>query len=197
MPPHTGLAGALFSSVQQRVLGILFGQPDRSFGSAELIRMAGAGTGAVHRFLVRLADAGLVTTTRVGNQKLYRANRSSPIFGELHGLVVKTVGLVEPLRHALEPFGEKLRAAFVYGSVAKGTDTARSDVDLLVVTDEVDYFDLFHALQPAEEMLARKVSPHVLTQEEWTTRRAAEDSFVARIAAQPQIFVIGSPDDLA
>jgi predicted transcriptional regulator len=92
-----GLADALFSPVQQKVLALLFGQPHRRFQSAELIRLAGSGTGAAHRQLSRLADVGLVTVTRIGNQKHYEANRTSPVFDELHGLVIKTVGLVEPL----------------------------------------------------------------------------------------------------
>ena len=131
---QSGLAAALFSPVLQRVLGLLFGQPDRSFQSAELIRLAGSGTGAAHRVLTRLAAVGLVTVTHSGNQKHYRANRSSPIFEELHGLIVKTVGVVEPLRRALEVQADDVRAAFVYGSVAKGTDKAGSDIDLMVVS---------------------------------------------------------------
>ena len=90
--PSTGLADVLFSPVQQRVLALLVGQPGRSFQSAEVIALAGSGTGAVHRQLVRLAESRLVTVTRVGNQKHYQANRDSPVFSELHGLVVKTMG---------------------------------------------------------------------------------------------------------
>src|SRR6266545_6585662 len=109
------LAGALFTPVQQRVLGLLFGQPDRRFQSAELIRLARGGTGAVHRQLARLAAVGLVTVTRSGNQKHYQANRESPVFTELHGLIVKTVGVAEPLRRALKAKAGEIRAAFVYG----------------------------------------------------------------------------------
>src|SRR5438105_9537546 len=99
--PARGLADALFSPVQQRVLALLYGQPQRRFQSAELIRLAKGGTGGVHRVLTRLANAGLVTVTPAGNQKFYQANRESPVFAELHGLVVKTVGLAAPLRKAL------------------------------------------------------------------------------------------------
>ena len=97
----SGLADALFSPVQQRVLGLLFGQPERRFQSAELIRLARSGTGAVHRVLTTLAEAGLITRTASGNHKYYQANRRSPVFAELHGLVVKTVGVVGPLQRAL------------------------------------------------------------------------------------------------
>ncbi len=195
--PRSGLADALFSPVQQRVLGLLFGQPDRRFQSAELIRLADSGTGAVHRQLSRLERAGWVTVVRAGNQKHYQANPASPAFAELRGLVVKTVGVLEPLRRALATKAQDLRAAFVYGSVAKGTDTARSDIDLLVISDRLGYQDLFDALQPVERALARPVNPNVVSLAEWRTRRAKKDSFIARIASQPRLFVIGSDDDLA
>src|SRR5207247_2825095 len=117
---------------QQRLLELLYGQPQRRFQTAELIRLAVSGTGAAHRFLTRLADAGLVTVSRSGNQKHYQANRHSPIFSELHRLVVKTVGVVGPLRRALAPFAQRIAAAFVYGSFAKCADPARGDIEVLV-----------------------------------------------------------------
>lgn len=194
---RASLAGALFTPVQQRVLGLLFGQPDRRFQSAELIRLARSGTGAAHRQLARLAAAGLVTVTRTGNQKHYQARRDSPVFAELHGLIVKTVGLAEPLRRALQPKAAGIRAAFVYGSVAKGTDKAGSDIDLMVISHGLRYPDLFEALQATEAALARPVNPTVMTLGEWRAKRSRKDSFVARLAAQPKLFVIGSDDDLA
>lgn len=193
---RTGLADALFTPVQGRVLGLLFGQPERRFQSAELIRLANGGTGAVHRQLGRLADSGLVTVTRTGNQKHYQARQDCPVFAELHGLVVKTVGLVEPIRKALEPLAPRIRAAFVFGSVAKRTETAGSDVDLLVLSEALTYSDLFEALQPAEAVLGRTVNPSVFTPAEWRLRRAEADSFASRIALQPRVFVIGGDDDL-
>jgi len=194
---RTGLADALFTPVQQRVLGLLFGQPESRFQSAELIRLAKGGTGAVHRQLARLAAVGLVTVTRSGNQKHYQANRESPVFTELHGLIVKTVGVAEPLRQALEAKASEIRAAFVYGSVAKRGDKARSDIDLMVISDTLRYPDLFQTLQKAEAVLARTVNPTVLAVAEWRAKSARKDSFVSRVAAQPKLFVIGSDDDLS
>ena len=191
-----GLADALFPRVQQRVLALLFGQPDRRFQSAELIRLAESGTGAVHRQLRRLADAGWVTVLRAGNQKHYQANRASPAFAELHGLIVKTVAVVEPLRRALTTKSRDIRAAFVYGSLAKGTDKAGSDVDVMVISERLGYQDLFEALQAAERVLARPVNPNVMSLAEWRAKLAKKDSFAARIAAQPRLFVIGSDDEL-
>jgi predicted nucleotidyltransferase len=194
---RSGLAAALFSPVLRRVLGLLFGQPDRSFQSAELIRLAGSGTGATHRVLTRLAAVGLVTATRSGNHKHYQANRSSPVFRELQGLIVKTVGVVEPLRRALEARAGDVRAAFVYGSVAKGTDTARSDIDLMVISDRLHHADLFELLQPVEGVLARRVNPTVMSRREWRKKRSDPASFASRVAAGPRLAVIGADDDLA
>ena len=127
-----GLADALFAKVQQRVLGVLFGNPLRSYYANEVIALARSGTGAVQRELGRLEASGLVTVRRVGNQKHYQANAGSPVFEELRALVLKTVGLADVLRAALAPMAKDIRAAFVYGSVAKRQDTATSDIDLMV-----------------------------------------------------------------
>ncbi|MBN1857853.1 nucleotidyltransferase domain-containing protein [Candidatus Bipolaricaulota bacterium] len=191
-----GLAEALFSPVQRKVLGLLFGQPERVFQSAELIRLAASGTGAVHRQLRRLEDAGWVSVSRVGNQKHYRANRDCPAFDELRGLIVKTVGLVEPIRQALEALSSKISVAFVYGSIAKGEARAESDVDLLIVSATLGLADVYERLQDAETTLGRTVNPNILTLEEWKKKRQVPDSFVARIASQPKLFVLGDAHEL-
>ena len=141
--PVRGLADALFAKTQRRVLGLLFGNPDRSFFANEIVRHAESGIGAVRRELAALEAAGLVTAKRIGNQKHYQANRAAPIFEELRGIVVKTFGVADVLREALAPLAAKIRAAFIYGSIAKGSDTATSDIDLMVISDEVAYADLF------------------------------------------------------
>jgi predicted nucleotidyltransferase len=190
-----GLADALFTPVQQRVLGLLFGQPDRSFQSSELIRLARGGTGAVHRQVERLVRVGLVRTRRIGNQKHYQADRDSPIFEELRSLVGKTLGVVAALRESLAPKAHDVVAAFVYGSIASRTDTAASDIDLLVISDVLRYEDVFGALQSAEARIGRTISPRVLTRQEWRRKLAQPGSFVARIAERPRLFVLGSDDE--
>ncbi len=195
-PTHSGLAEALFSPVQMKVLGLLFGQPERVFQSAELIRLADSGTGAVHRQLRRLEDAGWVRVSRVGNQKHYQANQACPAFDELRGLIVKTVGLVEPLRKALEPLSDRIFAAFVYGSIAKGEAHAESDIDLLIVSATLGLADLYEHLHDVETTLGRTVNPNIMTADEWKGKREIPDSFAARIASQPRLFVLGSADDL-
>ncbi|WP_206211955.1 nucleotidyltransferase domain-containing protein [Wenzhouxiangella sp. XN24] len=191
------LAGALFTPVQQRVLGLLFGQPERRYQSAELIRLAGAGTGAVHRLMTRLAATGLVSVESVGNQKFYQANPESPVFNELCGMIQKTVGLAGPLQTALAPLANRITAAFVYGSIAKGVDHAASDIDLMVIADELDYAALYAALTDAEAALSRPINPSVMSAADWRLKLAEKDGFVARIATQPKVFVIGSEHALS
>ena len=192
----TSLADALFSNVQQRVLAYLFGQPERSFFATELIKLAGGGSGAVQRELARLEDSGLVVVTRLGTQKHYQANPKSPIFSELCGIAQKTVGLAEPLRGALKPLAKRIDAAFVFGSVAKRNDTAASDIDVLVLSDSVEYADVFAVLQSAETKLGRTVNPTVYTPSNWRRKRKDGNAFVVRVSAQPKIFLLGSEEDL-
>ncbi len=195
--PCTSLAAALFSNTQQRVLAYLFGQPERSFFATELIGLAGGGSGAVQRELARLAQSGLVTVTRMGNQKHYQANPQSPVFAELCGIVQKTVGLAEPLREALLPFADDIAAAFVFGSVAKRSDTAGSDIDLMVVSDSLSYADLFGALEKAATRLGRTVNPSIYTRQELARRIKQKNAFVTRVLAQPKVWLIGTEDELA
>ena len=138
---RTSMSDALFSGTRRSVIGLLFGQPQRSFCANELITLAGGGSGAVQRELARLTQSGLVVAKALGRQKHYQANPDSPLFGELCGIAAKTMGLAEPLRQVLEPLAPRIEAAFVYGSVAKRNDTAASDIDLMVVSDELSYPD--------------------------------------------------------
>jgi predicted nucleotidyltransferase len=190
------LSNALFSKVQQRVLALIFGHPERSFYASEIIRNVHSGTGAVERELTRLECSGLVSVERIGNQKHYRANQASPIFEEMKSLVVKTMGLAEPIRRALEPYADRITVAFVYGSVAKGTDTAQSDIDLMVIGDELNYAELYGAAQQAENTLHRKISPTFLSPDEWKKKVSQKNSFVNKLSVQPKILIVGSEKDL-
>ena len=191
------LADALFSSTQQRVMGLLFGQPERSFFATELISLAGSGSGSVQRELKRLAGSGLVTLTRVGNQCHYQANPDSPLFDALHDIVLKTSGLAEPLRTALAPLSDRILAACVYGSVAAGADTASSDIDLLLVAEALTLEAAYAALEPVEQRLARKISITLYTPEEFQRRKTGGNAFLTKVLAGPLIPLLGDVNVLA
>ena len=192
-----GLADALFAKVQQRVLAVLFANPARSFYANEIIGMADSGSGAVQRELARLEESGLVSVTRVGRQKHYQANAASPVFEELRALALKTFALTDVLRSALAPLAKGIRAAFVYGSIAKGEDTAASDIDLMVIADELSYADLFAAVEDASARLGRKVAPTIYSSKELAERLKQDNVFVTRVLAQPKLWLIGDDRALA
>lgn len=197
MGPRSGLGDSLFSGVQQRVLGVLFGAPDKSFYRNELMRLTGSGKGALQRELDRLEKSGLVTVRPVGNQKHYQANKGAPIFEELRGIVVKTFGVADVLRRALQPLQKAITTAFIFGSVAKRSDTSASDIDLLVISDKLGYQDLMKALLPAEAALGgRKINPVIHSRAELARKRKERSSFVVRVLEQPKIFLIGDEGDL-
>ncbi len=191
------LSDALFTATQQRVLACLFGQPGRSFTVTELIQITGAGSGAVQREIARLAGSGLLTMEQVGNQKRYRANPDSPIHDELAAIVRKTFGLADPLRDALAPIADLVTAAFVYGSIARGEDTASSDIDLMLVSDTLSYGEAMAALDPVIAQLGRVVNPTVYARDELRKRIEGGNSFITRVLAQPRIWLIGGEHDLA
>ena len=188
---RTRLADALFTATQQRVLGLLFGQPERSFFATELIALASAGRGAVQRELRRLEESGLVTMRRVGNQKHYRANDAAPIFAELRAIVAKTGGPAATLRAALEALAAHVRFAALYGSVAKGNDRAQSDIDLLVVADDLTLEQIYAALAPAEKQLGRTISPTLYTPAEFRKRRASRNPFLEKLLTGEHQVLIG------
>ena len=190
----TRLADALFTTTQQRVLALLFGQPHRSFFTRELIELTRSGSGAVQRELQRLASSRLVNITSIGKQKHYQANPACPVYYELVGIVRKTVALVEPIRQALVPFADRILLAMLYGSVVQGTDTADSDIDLLVAADDMMLEDFYTALSPVESSLDRKISPMLYTVSEFNARRAAKSPFLMRVLGGEYLVLIGEED---
>ncbi len=191
---RTSVADALFSTTQQRVLSLLFGQPDRSFFTKELIDLTGSGSGAVQRELARLLGSGLIVQSVLGNRKHYQANTRSPIFSELHGLATKMLGPAVTLRQALMPIAGQLQLALLYGSVAKRSDTVHSDFDLLLVSDTLRLEQVYATLAQAETLLGRAISPTLYTQDEFDQRLARRSSFLTGVLADTTIALIGDKD---
>ncbi len=189
--PHDLVASSLFSRTQQRVLGLLFGQPERSYFATELIALAGAGSGSVQREIQKLLGAGLITSREVGRLRYFQANPASPIFHELCQLMLKTTGIATPLRAALGRVRKPIDLALIYGSIAKSEATAESDIDLLVVADDLDLETLFRAIEPAEQLLGRKINPNLLSVAEFKRRRKDQNPFLTRVLAGPTIPLIG------
>lgn len=191
--PHRPLSDALFTETQQKVLGLLYGQPNRSYYTKEILRLTGMGVATIKRELDRMLASGILRMTRIGNQHHYQANPQCPIYGELIGIVKKTFGVTEVIRQALEPLAGKIEWAFVFGSVASGKETATSDIDLLII-GEAGFAEVVGALYPVQETLGREVNPKIYRKEEWTRMKTAKDAFITEVLAKPRMDVIGSGD---
>lgn len=189
------IATALFSESQSRVFRWLFGQPDRAFHLSELRRLTGLGSASLQRELNRLAEAGLVLSERVGNLRRFQANLQSPVYHELVGLTRKTISMEPMLREALLPLVPRLKSAWIFGSVAKQTDTSQSDIDIMLIGENLLLGDILERLVPLEAQLGRKINPTCYTPADFERRRAEADSFVNRILSQPVLPLIGDVNE--
>lgn len=189
------LSDSLFSKVRQRVLALFYNHPDSDFHTNEVIRLTESGTGAVQRELATLTAIGLILVKDVGNQKRYQVNQSAPIYSELHGIVTKTFGLADRLRQALQPLVPSIDIAFIFGSVAKHEDTARSDIDLMLIGKNISYAEIYPLLEQAEQQLGRKINPTCYDLTDWQRKSRSENHFIKKITQQEKIFLIGSELD--
>jgi len=185
---------ALLPRTRRAVLALLFARPDEAFYQREIVRATGGGKGAGERELGALAAAGVILREKRGNLIYYRANHDCPIYPELHGLMVKTAGIADVVREALNQV-EGIRLAFIFGSMAKGSGDAKSDVDVLIV-GEASFADIAAALLSAQERLGREVTPTVYSPQEFSQKIAEGHHFLTRVLLEPRIMLVGTSDDL-
>ena len=195
--PSQPIASALFGAARQGVLRLIFGHPGQRFYQRQIVREVGLGYGAVQRELKRLEECGLLLRSVEGRQTYYQANLDSPVFEELRGLIRKTFGVTDVLRSGLARLAKDIRVAFIYGSIARGAETADSDVDLLVVADSLALADIVPALRCAQEELRREVNPTVYRTKEFSRKLSQGHHFVAEVVAGPKLFVVGDQGELA
>lgn len=190
----SSIGDALFTKTQQRVLGLLYGTPDKSLYTNEIVRRAGMGRGTVVRELGRLVAAGLLVTRREGNQLHYQANPECPIYDELSAIVKKTFGVSGVLREAFAPMVEQIAWAFIFGSMASGKEDSSSDIDLMVIGD-VGFSEVVAALYSTQQELGREINPKIFTSEEWMQRHEAGDAFIKNVLAKPRMDVVGGSNE--
>jgi len=191
---RSAIGDALFTKTQQRVLGLLYGKPEQSYYLNEIVRLAAVGKGSVNRELDKLCAAGLLTVSRQGNQNHYQANANNPIFNELKAITQKTFGVVDIIKAALTPLLPQLNCAFIYGSVAQGTEHAGSDIDLMLVGDDMSYSEVMELLAPAEKQLGRTINPTLYTVAEFTDRKNSHQPFITRVIEQPKLWLVGDSE---
>ena len=189
------LASLLFGSYRREVLALLLLHPEISLHVREIARVTGKIPGTVLRELNQLADAGVLLRRPIGNQIQFQANAACPIYEELRGILKKTSGLADVLRDALEPLEGKIKAAFVYGSIARGDERAGSDVDVMVV-GQARLADVVHALGPARDALRREINPNVYRTSEFNAKLEQGEPFLTRVMEDRKIYLVGGEDDL-
>lgn len=185
----------MFSAYRRQVLGLLLLRPGEALHVREIARLTGVPAGSLHRELRSLAKAGLLLREPVGNQVRYRANQNCPIYPELAEIFRKTAGLADLLRDALAPMADGIRAAFLFGSIARHADSAHSDVDLFVI-GTVSFTEVVTAVSALHERLGREVNPVVMTPEQFQTASNEGERFVERVLGEPKLFLMGDEDDL-
>ena len=195
-PHERESASVLFGKTRRAVLSLLFAHPDEGFYLRELARLAGVATGAAQREVRHLAEAGIIERQVRGNNIYYQANRGSPVFSELQGLVLKTSGVADVLRASLAPLANRIRFAAIYGSVARGAVRPSSDVDVIAVGD-VSLAELVSALAPAQQALQREINPTVYPAAEFRAKLAARQHFLTSLVETPLIFLWGDEHELA
>jgi uncharacterized protein len=189
------ISQGLFGQTRTAILSLLYGHPDESFYLRQLVRETGAGNGAVQREVKQLSDAGLIVRKTVGNLVFFQANRKSPVFSELRGLLLKTAGVHGVLREALAPLKNDIKVAFVYGSIATQKDRADSDVDLMIVGD-ADFEEVVSRLSNAEKRLRREINPTVYPARQFRSKLGSGNHFLTSVLQSKKVFVFGNGNDL-
>lgn len=190
------LMDLLFPATRQRVLAQLLLNPEGSYHLRELARLTGSHAGTLGRELDKLTETGLIRRSEQGNQVRYQAYTRGPLFDELASMFRKTHGMVPVLREALAPLAHRIRLALVFGSMASGTASAGSDIDLLVVGD-VGFAELVQTLYPVQQSMQREINPVLYTSAEFVRRASSGEAFVRQLLEKPNVFLSGDKDDLA
>ncbi len=188
---------ALFTKVRQRVLGLLYSHPDVDFNTREIIKACHSGFGAVQRELEKLTAAGYVIARQFSNQKRYQANKAAPFYEEMRGIILKSFGLADVLRESLKSvLLKRVLFAFIFGSIAKQKDTTQSDIDLLLIGEDLTYANVFKILHKAEKRLGRTINPIFYSPSDWLKKIQEKNNFITQIIKQPKIFLRGDEYEL-
>jgi len=189
------LGQLLFGGTRRAILALLYGHAQEQFYLRDLVRRTETGLGAAQRELKQLTEAGLVLRVRRGNQVYYQANSANPIFPELKGILTKTAGIRDVIQQALQPVADRVRVAFIFGSVAKGVEKASSDIDILLIGD-VGFGEVVSSLNMAETKLGREINPTMYPPSEYAAKLKQKNHFLTTVLRQKKIFVIGDEHEL-
>ena len=189
------LSSLLFNQTRRALLALFYEHTDESFYVSQIVQLLGKGSGAVQRELRLMTEAGLIIRIRKGNLVFYQANSKSPIFNELNDIVRKTFGVAGVIRKALEPVADKIKVAFIFGSVAHNTDDRASDIDLMLI-GPISFDDAVYSVSKAQDTLQREINPVVYPVGEFKKRLSEKHHFVQEVMEGKKIFIIGDEDEL-
>lgn len=189
------MLNSLFSKSKQKILRVAFLNPDRQFYLRELNRMTGVSQGTLHRELKSLIRDGILLSEKRGHQVFYTVNKGNPIYAELKGIVLKTFGVADALKAALKQYQRKVRAGFIYGSIARGDDSTRSDIDVMLIGD-ITLMEITNTIDAVEMALGRTVNPTVFPVQEFRKKALANNHFVNTVLNSPLTFFVGNRDEL-
>ncbi len=189
------LGNTLFTKTQQKLLGLLYSRPDKSFYLKEILRTTGMGVATIKKELEQFLVSGILKMEKIGNQHHYQANPDCPIYGELRAIVRKTFGIADVIKNVCTPIEDQIDLAFIYGSIAKGEETAESDIDLFVIS-KIALADLMNVLTDAEKELGRKINPSIYTNRQVKNKVKQKNSFIMRVLKQPKLWILGDENEL-
>jgi predicted nucleotidyltransferase len=195
IPDINKLGTTLFGKTRRAVLALLYSHPDESFYLRQLARMTGVGMGALQRELKQLSEAGIIIRNEIGRQAFFKANPACPVYSELRDIITKTFGVADILREALLSVADKIRVAFIFGSMVSGEFNQGSDVDVIVIGD-ISFAEVVSALSPAQESLAREINPSVYPPDEFKANLSEKQHFLTSVMNFSKIFIIGSTNEL-
>lgn len=188
------ISAVLFPGTKRKILALFFLNPDQEYYFSEVVRLTGTRQGVIQRELKSLTEAEILTSEKRGRQKFYAVNRKHPIFQDLRNIIFKTYGVIGRILQALEPFGEQIKVAFVYGSFARGEEVSGSDLDLFVVGD-IGLDELVSDLSNVEQAIGREINPTLFSVAEFKKKWSQNNHFIRSMDDAEKEFVIGSHDE--
>jgi predicted nucleotidyltransferase len=188
---NTTISRLFGSKLRAKILGWFFLHTEERFYVRQLAGLLEEDLANLSKELKRLEQLNVLGSVMQGNQKYYFVNEKNPVFKELRGLVIKTIGLIDILQQEFKAISRKIKLTFIYGSFAKEKVNLKSDIDLMVV-GKVSFSEVTAIVARAEKKLGREINPVVMDENEMKERMKKKDHFLSRVWAEPKIWLLGN-----
>jgi predicted nucleotidyltransferase len=182
------------SKTRKAIFGLYFTNPEAEYYLRELERVLNIPVSMIHKELLRLEKEGIFAAHKKGNLVYYHINKAYPLFAEFKSIVFKTIGIQGLLKEAAGKI-KGVEAAFIYGSFARNSENATSDIDLLVIGN-INEDELVREINCIEKSIKREINYTLYTMAEFKKKKRLKDSFISDLLESPKVFLIGDKDDL-